>query len=257
MKSLIEKVEERQEDALKHKRYVMDVKKKLNDIKESMANLEWYKMKTVDQGGYYDAYKNADTRERKISDKVLLHKKILRGYWKDMVRKAEKMPQKEGVYFRTSWLYAGTNYRRMVEPLDIANWYMRGKSDYINSKRSEHYKLLEKWFKPPSRTSNSNEGQKASLTEDSCFWASVEEAVISIGVLKDGSSQEKEIAKQNLIEFEEYVMDLIRNCAVSPEIFLENSTFMKWWENYEKIMGGTSYKSLLADFMRNDYKGYV
>ncbi|KAM7506661.1 hypothetical protein LguiA_017114 [Lonicera macranthoides] len=263
MKTLIEKVEKRQEEALKLKRYVMDPKKKLNEIKKCMAHLEWYKMKTVDQGGYYDAYKNADTRDRKISKETILkHQKILGDYWKDMVRKADQMPQKEGVFFHTSWLFAAITYKRMVEPLDIAYWYMQGKSNYINSGRSEHYKLMEKWFdddkKSPSQASNSSEGEKPSLTEDSCFWAHVEEAVISIGVLKDGSSQEnKEFAKQNLIKFEDYVMGLIGHRAVSPEIFLENSTFMKWWESYEKIMGGTSYKSLLADFMRNDYKRYV
>lgn len=263
-------MEKRQEDALKRKRNVVDPKRKLNEIKISMAFLEWYKKVTKDQGGYYDAYKHAGTKDEKRSKaEIVRHQIILTQYWKHKVEEVDQMPQKEAVSFRTSFLYGGTNYRRMVEPLDIADYYMRGKRDYINSERSgkfKHYKLMEKWFnddkKPPSQTSDPNEREKASLTEDSCFWARVEEAVISVGVLKNGeSSQEnKNLATQNLIEFEYYVMGLIRNCSVSPEIFLAKSTFMKWWKEYKEYKEGIigmSYNSLLAKFMRDECDGYI
>ncbi|KAM7506660.1 hypothetical protein LguiA_017113 [Lonicera macranthoides] len=264
-KTLIEKLEKRQENILKRKRNIVDPKRKLNDIKISMAFLEWYKKVTVNQGGYYDGYKHADTKDEKMSKaEIVRHQIILTQYWKHKVEEADQMPQKEAVSFRTSWLYAGTNYRRMVEPLDIADYYMRGKRDYINSERSEkfkHYKLMEKWFnddkKTPSQTSYPNEREKASLTEDSCFWAHVEEAVISFGVLKNGESSQ---ANKNLIEFEDYVMGLIRNCSVSPEIFLAKSTFMKWWKEYKEYkegITGISYNSSLAKFMRDERDGYI
>jgi len=267
METLIKEIEKRHTYDLISKRNVVDPSKKLNESKISMAYLEWFKKVTVYQGGYYDGYKKAGSRgEKKSKEEIVKQKAKLARYWKEMVEKAEQMPQKEGVAFRTRWLYAGTNYRRMVEPLDIADYYKSGRRDYIKLERSKHYKLMEKWFNdaegPPSIPSNPNEREKASLTEDSCFWAHVEEAVISFGVLKDGESSEenKELARLNLNKFEDYVIGLIRNCSVSPEIFLENSTFMEWWKDYkeykEQIIG-ISYDSLLAKFLRDECRRYI
>nr|POE74490.1 senescence-associated carboxylesterase 101 [Quercus suber] len=83
-------------------------------------------------------------------------------------------------------------------------------------------------------SSDPNEMKKhnvaSSLTENSCFWAHVEEALISCKLLtNEGSSvEEKDSAKKELIEFEKYVLDLMKNYAVSSEIFLPGSSFMKW-----------------------------
>ena len=57
----------------------------------------------------------------------------------------------------------------------------------------------------------------SSLTKDSCFWAHVEEALISCKLLSSGESsdEEKDSAKKELIEVENYVFDLMKNYAVS------------------------------------------
>ena len=99
----------------------------------------------------------------------------------------------------------------------------------------------------------------SSLTEDSCFWAHVEEAFISCKLLtNEGSSVEEDSAKKELIEFENYVLDLMKNYAVSSEIFLPRSSFMKWWGKYREIMG-TSYSSSLTNLLKNDnnYEAYT
>ena len=44
---------------------------------------------------------------------------------------------------------------------------------------------------------------------------------------------DKESSKHNQIEFENYVFDLIKNYAVSLEIFLPKSNFMKWWKDHK------------------------
>ncbi|KAK3227529.1 hypothetical protein Dsin_007391 [Dipteronia sinensis] len=86
------------------------------------------------------------------------------------------------------------------------------------------------------------------LTEDSCFWAHVEEALSLCKSLRNG--KEGESTRENLVKFEEYVTEHIKNYAVSPEIFLTGSSFMQWWREYEEIMG-TNYNSELNDFMKN------
>lgn len=218
---------------------------------------------TASEGfGYYDSYKiKPKTRDYQ----VVTYKETLKEYWQRVVKESEKKPQKEGVWLRRGWLFGGNIYRRMVEPLDIAEYYANGERNYLSQGRSRHYILLEKWLKeylqrPASCNSvNSRRGKVASniLTEDSCFWAHVEEAIISGRSLKSGGPNTA-MEREKLIEFEHYVMSLLKRYAVSSEIFLEKSSYMKWWREYdEEILGkqmmGASYGSQLAQFMRNGY----
>ncbi|KAJ6360485.1 hypothetical protein OIU77_004493 [Salix suchowensis] len=69
---------------------------------------------------YYDCYKN----QLGSSDREVTRlKKFLTNYWKSFVEGVERKPQKEGAFIRGTWLYSRRNYRRMVEPLDIAEYY--------------------------------------------------------------------------------------------------------------------------------------
>ncbi|XP_043724479.1 senescence-associated carboxylesterase 101-like [Telopea speciosissima] len=239
---------------------ISEADKKLNDMKINMANLEWYKkISSTDLPmGYYDCYKNKPF-PRDIY--VVKFKKALRKYWEDVVNEAETKPQKQGVPpLPIRLLYAGTNYRRMVEPLDIAEYYKELKEDKISYRmkgRSKHYELLETWLEENEKAGEHQRrsGKRdiaATLTEDSCFWAEVEEAMIWTKSLKNGEAVGK--AEESLIEqlnnFEEYVIGLINNLAVSLEIFLKESTFMQWWKEYEKIPK-RNRSSGLANYMEN------
>ncbi|XP_061369730.1 senescence-associated carboxylesterase 101-like isoform X2 [Gastrolobium bilobum] len=238
------------------KRETVELSKKLNLVKIDMAQLEWYKKDCKDRNiGYYDSFKKMLLK----SDlDVVKFKKNLINYWENMVEEAEMKPQKEGSNFRTRWLGAGTNYRRMVEPLVIAKYYSEGGKDYVTEKRSKHFKLLEDWLKEGTTkatsdlNSTSKKNVEALLTIDSCFWAHVEEALLLCKQLKDAQSSvtEKEAACRKLLEFEEYVYGLLKNYAVSIEIFLKESSYMTWWNEYKAIKG-TSYDSPLGSFMNN------
>ena len=254
---LITNIEKQEKKLAESKAQVFDPSKKLNDRKVHMTHLEWYKKESKNiKIGYYDSYKNGIHR-RDID--VVNHKKILTLYWKEMVDEAEKKPQKEGASFRTKSLYAGTNYRRMIEPLDIAEYYKRGGKDYINQGRPKHYKKLEQWLNE-TETKKSASGPnylkkqnvESNLTKDSCFWAHVEEALISCKLLSSNelSTDHRDKESSKLIDFENYVYSLMKNYAVSPEIFLHQSSFMKWWKEHKKIIG-TSYGSRLTDLMKN------
>ncbi|KAJ4972906.1 hypothetical protein NE237_006080 [Protea cynaroides] len=240
-----------------HKNRTIKAEKKLNDIKINMAYLEWYKKisSTEMAMGYYDCYKS---RVEFRDVHVVKFKKYLNKYWVELVDETERKPKKEGVVpLGTRLLFGGTNYRRMVEPLDIADYYKGGKRNYRTEGRPKHYQLLQTWQEEHERatghkrTSNRRD-RAAPLTEDSCFWADVEEAMISTESLKNG----EESSFENLRKFEDKVKCMIDNLAVSPEIFLKESTFMKWWNEYENIPGRT-HRSSLADFMENKYKDYV
>ncbi|KAK4278439.1 hypothetical protein QN277_016284 [Acacia crassicarpa] len=247
-------VEELDNELLKPKKR-FNPGKKLNDMKEKMANLEWYKKDSKKKGiGYYDMFKGQTSAPDIVVTEFI---RQLNGYWEDMVEEAEKQPQKEGAAFRTRWLYAGTNYRRMVEPLYIAGYYKDGKRDYINNGRTEHYKQLEKWLKEDKKSQSigRTNNVESILTLDSCFWAHVEEALISCQDLKTTGSNE---ARNSLDGFEKYVYGLLKDYAVSPEIFLGGSSFMRWWREYFGIKGA-SHDTEFANFMKNptNYKKYM
>lgn len=250
--TLIAKMEERGKNS--KKRNVYDPSKKLNDMKINMAQLEWYKkIPEAVKIGYYDCYKNNQNPVRESN--VTKYKKKLTNYWEDGVAEAKKRPRKQGEIMSTRWLYGGTNYRRMVEPLDIADYYRQGLKNYRTQGRSEHYKLLEQWQKEAETPEQRNKKNRAcSLTEDSCFWADVEEAIISCQVLKDAGSsdQQKDLSRKHLVELEKNVMKLVDKVAISAEPFLDNSTFMKWWMECKEITG-ISHHPQFIDLMQNSY----
>ncbi|XP_059670217.1 senescence-associated carboxylesterase 101-like isoform X2 [Cornus florida] len=252
--ALITNIEQRTENLIIQKRSAFDPNKQLNDRKVDMTQLEWYKKVRAGDRGYYDSYKNVLDQ---IREHIVKNHKKLTLYWKKVVEEADKLPKKEGGSFRTRWLYAGTNYRRMVEPLDIADYYRKGKRDYITQGRSAHYVFLEKWLNddtnPEVQRNNASVRTAAcNLTEDSCFWAHVEEAILSCKSFqaRETSPADKESSRVKLKEFDRYAMNLIKNFGVSTEIFLAQSSFMQWWEEYDKIMG-TEYNSELIDFIRS------
>ncbi|XP_061369736.1 senescence-associated carboxylesterase 101-like [Gastrolobium bilobum] len=247
------KDEEKREEMMS--RLVFDPYVNLNVRKIDMVKLEWYKKESKDRNiGYYDSYKKMLLESDKEAD---MFKKKLTDYWVKMVEVAETKPQKEGSNFRKRWLGAGTNYRRMVEPLVIAKYYkVKGNKDYVTEKRPKHFKMLEKWLKEgttedticPLTIALLKKNVEALLTKDSCFWAHVEEALLSCKELKD--AQEDEETMKKLVEFEDYVYGQLKIYEVSPEIFLAESSYMLWWNEYKAIKGA-SYNSELARFMND------
>ncbi|XP_076954243.1 senescence-associated carboxylesterase 101-like [Bidens hawaiensis] len=248
----IGEMEKKHTDMIRRKNFVSayDPSKKLNEMKISLTYMEWYMKTRKSTGGYYDSYKNPRTKDEiESTQKIVLHQGRLNQYWKKTVEEKDKMPQKEGAKLRKRWLLGGNNYRKIVEPLDIAEYYKKGGIDYINN-RSNHYKLLETWFDEDKKVLESSEvrrSEAASLTEDSCFWARVEEA------LRDLANGGTIDAEEN---FEAYLMGEIENYSVSPDIFLPGSSLMTWWDKY-KAHKGSAYASEFAQYMNNkSYSSY-
>lgn len=249
LKALVTYIEERTEELFKQRRNAWEFHhpKMLNEMKICMANMEWYKKCTTKHGGYYDHYKSGN--EMAIKAQIGRYRDTLTVYWVKKAMEIEKMPKREGENaIRSRYRYGGMNYRRMFEPLDIADHYRQGKREYQKEgNRSEHFKLLEQWGK----NDKARKRKKASsMTEDSCFWARVEEAALYCRDFKDGKIS-PECATRDLDEFEKYVMSLIRSYAASPEIFLKGSSFIRCWKAYMEIKGD-SYESELKTFMEKE-----
>jgi hypothetical protein len=256
--ALVKKIETLEKKFISQKSQKFDPSRKLNLVKRDMAQLEWYKKISKSRNiGYYDSYKNMSLTS---DHNAVGYQRNLTNYWEKMVAESLMKPQKESASLRTRWLYGGTTYRRMVEPLDIAEYYLNGGKDYVTSARSSHYKQLEDWLVEEATAKTTSGSQNVTrdnvesiLTLDSCFWAHVEEALISCKQLKDVKSNniiEKEEATRKLVEFENYVYGLLMEYAVSPEIFLSESSYMAWWNQYKEIKGSL-YSSKFTYFMSN------
>ncbi|CAA0402658.1 unnamed protein product [Arabidopsis thaliana] len=239
--------------------------KKLNDMKISMAYIEWYKKKCKEvKIGYYDRFKTQlafPSKEFDINIKNH-HKSELNRFWKSVVEEVERRPQSDASILKRRFLFSGNNYRRMIEPLDIAEYYLEGRKEYRTTGRSHHYVMLEKWFGMESILIEKERCKKRDLSDlltfDSCFWAEVEDSLIVINQLNTTVGMRddvREVLTRKLVEFEGYVWEIITKREVSPEIFLEESSFMKWWKEYKKIKGFNS--SYLTEFMNTrKYESY-
>jgi len=185
--------------------------------------------------GYYDSFKNRTDVDYGDSKTNLL-RVTLNEFWDGIIIgicNSRSLPS--DFQSRNKWINAGTDYRKLVEPLDIAQYYSisKGKGNYLSDGRPDRYKVLEQWLE--HRKENRNRGSKDQksrtklpfLTRDSCFWAHVEEAWKD---LKEGTDQKKE----NLENFEKYVTKMINDCHISSDVFLEGSSFMKWWRDYKE-----------------------
>lgn len=195
-----------------------------------MFELEWYKMICHEKGdGYYDSFRN----DKDYGDsKTNLLRVTLNEFWDGIIGICHRHSLPSDFQSRNKWINVGTAYRKLVEPLDIAHHYSMPKDsgNYLD-KRPARYKVLEQWLEH-RKTNRSSRDQRSRtklpfLTRDSCFWARVEEAFKD---LKEGEDQKKE----RLENFEKYVTEMIKDCKISSDVFLEGSSFMKWWRDYKE-----------------------
>jgi hypothetical protein len=219
----------------------------------SMAELEWYKECREKENGitYYDSFKKLD---RKDIDANIRRVKLAE-FWDEIISMWEENELPSDFQSQNKWINAGTAYRRLVEPLDIAYYYRlsEGKGDYLSNGRSTRHKILQKWMEEKEKT-RSSRGLKArtklaSLTQDSCFWAHVEEALKDLETLKQQQHQKPE----NLEMFEGYVTKMINDGNISADVFLEESSFMEWWKEWKEYKQNQfpEWSSPLYDIIEN------
>eukprot|EP00253_Pinus_taeda_P000837 PITA_00837 len=224
----------------KHNTNASLLSSKLSRAQSRMAELEWYKDLCGKEDihdsfnkklGYYDSFRQLNEK-RDIN--ANLRREKLAVFWDEIVNMWQNHQLPSESQFPSRWTYAGNTYSRLVEPLDIAHYYRtsKGKGSYLSDGRPARHKIIQKWSEDIVHVRNSN-GQKvrtklASLNEDSCFWAHVEEALKDI---KQGLHQKKE----RLETFEKYVTKMINDCTISSDVFLEGTSFIRWWQEYKRI----------------------
>eukprot|EP00253_Pinus_taeda_P031285 PITA_31285 len=218
--------------------FLTNVDKLATELSQSqrvMAQIEWYKEDRCEKNGgigYYDTFKNNQEKR----DMGANYRRVkLAGFWDAIIEMWENHKLPSDFQSQNKWINAGTTYRKLIEPLDIAYYYRNNSNgNYFSDGRDKRHKVLQEWMeaKEKARSSRSQRirTKPASLTEDSCFWAYVEEAWKDLENLKQGQHQ----SLQCLKEFEKYVTTMNDALKISADVFFEGSRYMTWkaeWEN--------------------------
>ncbi|XP_022727347.1 protein EDS1 [Durio zibethinus] len=200
---------------------IMDKKKK--DIDKGLAVLEEYKNKSaVCQVGYYDAFKiSKDVDDFQANVKRL----ELTGIWDEIIEMLNRHELPDGFESEKDWVELATKYRRIVEPLDIANYYRHAKNEdtgpYMHKGRPRRYRYTQRWLEHALR-------MPVGSSEESCFWAEVEELLL-LYQGKDFKPGAFEDIRERILNLERKLEEWIHGNQISNDVFLEGSTFTKWW----------------------------
>lgn len=209
------------------------------------AQIEWYKTwcdEQDEQTGYYDSFKSRGSSKREM--KVNINRVKLAKFWNNVIDMLEMNELPHDFNKRAKWVNASHFYKLLVEPLDIAEYYGKGlhikKGHYIRHGRERRYEIFDRWWKDrrvSSGEENINERSKfASLTQDSCFWAKVEEARDWLNSVRSERDTNKLAMLWDKIEkFEKYAMKLIENMEVSKDVLAENSSYSIWVEDLREL----------------------
>lgn len=206
---------------------------------------EEYKPKCqAHKNGYYDSFKVSN---EEIDFKANVKRVELGGIFDEVLGLVKKGQLPDGFEGSKDWIKLATQYRRLIEPLDISNYHRHLKNEdtgpymlrgrptrYIHAQRGYEHEILKPtgmiakdvfWRK----VNDLNIGLQLEIQEilkisgsecGSCFWAEVEE-------LKGKPYEEVKVRVKTL---EGLLEGWIKDGEVDDkDIFLEGSTFRKWW----------------------------
>ncbi|GLJ46055.1 hypothetical protein SUGI_0970270 [Cryptomeria japonica] len=196
-----------------------------------MTKLKEYRNKCVSHRnmGYYDAFKE----QKESSDfHANLNRLNLAAFYDRLEDMVETHQVPDDSQFIEDLIKEGTEYRRLVEPLDIANYYRLGKHEdsghYMKNARPRRYKALEKWLADIQLKANNQAllHFQPDITKDSCFWAYVEE----ISWMMSNPREDAEAVRAKVNKFQNDVKQMMdRNELRVEEVMIGESSFVKWW----------------------------
>ncbi|CAO2826711.1 unnamed protein product [Amaranthus hypochondriacus] len=191
-----------------------------NRIKEVLGMLERYQSNCeVRKVGYYDAFKMQKLTEDFNNN---IRRLELAGIWDEIIEMLKRNELPDEFEGQKEWIELGTKYRRLVEPLDIANYYRHLKNEdtgsYISKGRPSRYKYTQKWREQGEKV-------QADSMPESCFWAEVEELCIMTR-----NTEFSEEIKERVLHLERKVSLWAQNELLGKDVFLNDSTFVQWWK---------------------------
>ncbi|KAK9078926.1 hypothetical protein SSX86_002985 [Deinandra increscens subsp. villosa] len=221
---------------------------RLSKIAPLRAQIEWYKAscdKSDDHHGYYDSFKLRSVSKRDF--KVFINRIKLGDFWNEVIDMLEKNQLPHDFPKRAKWVYASQSYKLLVEPLDIAEYYRTcehlKRGHYLKHGRERRYEIIDKWWRErdihgenDNNKCGKNRSKFASVTQDSCFWAKVEEARSWVEGVKCASDHRGLTGLwANIEKFEQYSRGMEERKEVSMDVFAKNSSYMRLMEDLRDL----------------------
>ncbi|XP_062094230.1 lipase-like PAD4 [Humulus lupulus] len=213
----------------------------LSKVVPYRAQIEWYKAscdESSDQMGYYDHFKRRESS--KSGDQVNMNRCKLAVFWDKVIDLWESNQLPYHFHKRAKWVNAFHSYKLLVEPLEIGEYYRKGmhrdKGHYLRNGRPRRFQISDRWWKERRRYEKDNDARTtfASATQDSCFWARLEEAMELLANLQSENGEVKEIW-ENINKFDEYARRLVERKEVSKDVLAKNSSYTRWTEELKKL----------------------
>lgn len=214
----------------------------LAKITPHRAQIEWYKStcdESDDRMGYYDRFKGRQAS--KTDNQVNMFRIKLASFWDNVINMIDNNELPHDFHKRRKWVNASHFYQLLVEPLDIAEYYRSGehlrKGHYLKNGRERRHELFDKWWRERNVVEELSKRSKfASLTQDSCFWARVEEARELIEKVRtERNSSNMALLWQGIDAFERYAGELIEHKEVSTDVLAKNSSYSLWVEEVSEL----------------------
>ncbi|KAK7304563.1 hypothetical protein VNO77_42444 [Canavalia gladiata] len=200
------------------------MRQKKDFVEERMQELEKYKSKWEhEKVGYYDGFREHKTKEDFQANVKRLQ---LAGVLDEVIEKLKSYELADEFEGKEEWIDLGTKFRKLVEPLDIANYYRHsrqyeGKSaSYMVKGRPSRYRYPQRWLEHSKRIPQETDYSV------SCFWAEVEELRL-VTSNKDRSFEE---VKERVVELEGRIKTWIEKEELTKDVLLKGSTLVKWWK---------------------------
>ncbi|XP_056170876.1 protein EDS1L-like [Syzygium oleosum] len=186
---------------------------KVGEIESALNALEKYR--TTSKEGYYDAFK---LQKEEDDFKANVKRLELAAIWDEIIEllRHDRLP--DGFEADEKWVVLGTRFRRLVEPIDIANYYRHSRDDvagpYLEKgRRPSRYRFTQKWREHA-------EHLQADSSGESSFWAKVEEL----------KNKPWEKIRNEVLDLGAHLKNWCEKEEVESDLFSKKSTLVEWWQ---------------------------
>ncbi|GLJ20358.1 hypothetical protein SUGI_0369720 [Cryptomeria japonica] len=199
-------------------------------IEDSQAALEMLilTLQSTEENGIADAlisehksYGDKDLGEKK-GFHINWNRMNLEDFWDKIIDMVKNQQLPSDFRYQNKWINAGIAYRRLVEPLDIVDFY------HLHSDRGSYLSIKNRPLQEANKDLTNLQLEK-------------EQTVIAH-------------LKKSLKDFEAYVSKMIEEKSISMEVFFEESGFMIWWKKYREFQQQHSEEWDQAPLCSNPWK---
>lgn len=194
-----------------------------HNMEKSMIVLEGYRASCETKGvGCYDSFKLHEYPEDFVANVKRLE---LAGMWDEIIEMLRRYELPDGFEGEETWVELGTRYRRLVEPLDIANYYRKSLNEdtemYMKpGSRPKRYWYTQRWLEHYEQMPRGSSGE-------SSFWAEVEQLRIAADTADRAQFDD---VRERIQHLERNLKEWYDGKVVRKDVFLPETTLVKWWK---------------------------